>query len=270
MATIEVNDRFVNVEQWHREASKTLVLLHGFTGTARSWGKLAKMLPDVHVIALDMVGHGASDIPQDASLYEMDIQLQLVHETLQQLGVKQFSLLGYSMGGRIALSYAERYPQHIDKLLLESASPGLMDEVQRMERRRADNELANLIGQQGIEAFVDKWENIPLFATQKLLPENIQQQIREERLHQSALGLANSLRGIGTGMMPSVWHKLNDLQMPVYLLVGELDEKFVNIAKQMKKSLQNAQITQFPGCGHAIHVENLAHFATIVKESISN
>lgn len=269
MVQFQVADRFVNVVQWHEGCEQKLVLLHGFTGTAKSWDSLAKALPAVHVIALDMIGHGESDAPLQAEQYTMGVQLQLIHDVLQQLGVKRFSLLGYSMGGRIATSYAVKYPEQVQKLLLESASPGLMDESSRQERIESDDALAQFIEQQGMEAFVERWENIPLFATQKLLPVDVQSLIRQERYSQRPHGLANSLRGIGTGQMPSVWSYLEELPMMVHLLVGELDTKFVNIAWEMKKRIPNAQITQFIGCGHTIHVENLPQFATIVKESIS-
>ena len=270
MAKIIVDDRFVNVEQWHEGAKTTLVVLHGFTGTAKSWEGLANLLPDVHVVAIDLIGHGESDKPIDPKLYEMDVQLQLLHATFQQLNLEKFYLLGYSMGGRIALSYATRYKEQIVKLLLESASPGLKIEEERMARIVSDEALAQFIEEKGIEAFVDKWENIPLFATQKLLPFETQQAIHIERLSQSPTGLANSLRGIGTGKMPSLWNVLETLPMHVHLLVGTLDKKFVGIAAKMQKQLENTQITQFDGCGHTIHVENLTQFATIVKESISN
>ena len=270
MAIIKIENRTVNVEQWNEGATETLVLLHGFTGTAASWEGLAKLLPKVHIVAVDLIGHGKSDYPTESALYEMDVQIKLLNKTFTKLQLTSFYLLGYSMGGRIALSYAMQYPLHIKKLLLESASPGLQQLEERQARMESDEALAQFIEHQGIEAFVNRWENIPLFATQKALPQVIQQQIRSERLSQSTTGLANSLRGIGTGKMPAMWGNLPELLIPVHLFVGELDEKFVRIAEQMKNLLANAQITQFNGCGHAIHVENLTQFATIVKESISN
>lgn len=269
MAPFTVGTKRVNVVQWHEYQQKKLVVLHGFTGTAQGWSDLAEQLTDVHVIAIDMMGHGQSEVPTDTKDYEMAIQIEVIREVLKLLHIQQFFLLGYSMGGRIALSYAVKYPQQIKKLLLESASPGLKDESSRQERITADNALADFIEHEGIEAFVKRWENIPLFATQKILPAEVQEKIRAERLSQQPSGLANSLRGIGTGRMPSVWAQLATLPMPVHILVGELDLKFINIANEMKMYIQNVEITEFLGCGHTIHVENLWQFATIVKESIS-
>lgn len=269
MAAITVANRTVNVEQWHTDKPNKLVVLHGFTGSAKGWESFARLLPDVHVIAIDLVGHGQSDAPAEPAQYEMAVQLQLIDEVVKALTISSFSLLGYSMGGRIAISYAVNYPHKVKKLLLESASPGLKDEQSRVQRIASDNELADFIEQQGVERFVERWENIPIFATQKQLPMETQQQIRQERLQQRPHGLANSLRGIGTGKMPSVWEKLSQLTMPVHLLVGEQDAKFVEIAENIQYYVQHARITQFQRCGHTIHVEILPQFATIVKESIS-
>ncbi|MER2116248.1 MAG: 2-succinyl-6-hydroxy-2,4-cyclohexadiene-1-carboxylate synthase, partial [Solibacillus isronensis] len=176
---------------------------------------------------------------------------------------------GYSMGGRVALSYAVRYPSGIEHLILESASPGLMDEEQRTIRKQADDTLAEKILANGIESFVNKWENIPLFASQKSLPAEVQQEIRSERIQQREIGLANSLRGMGTGVMPELWSKLNTLTMPVTLVTGKLDEKFIQLNNEMQERIEKANHLIIPAVGHAIHVENPTKFATIVKETIS-
>ena len=174
------------------------------------------------------------------------------------------------MGGRIALSYAIKYPGRVQTLILESASPGLRTEQERNVRKKADDELANKIEANGVTSFVNAWENIPLFASQKQLPPYNQQAIREERLRQKEQGLANSLRGIGTGMMPQVWSKLHVLSMPVTLITGALDTKFVDIAREMTMFIQKVRHLIVNDVGHAIHVENPSEFATIVKDTISS
>ena len=71
------------------------------------------------------------------------------------------------MGGRIALAYTIKYPERVTSLILESASPGLKTEQERIERREADELLAKKINSEGIPSFVEFWENIPLFAFAK-------------------------------------------------------------------------------------------------------
>ena len=271
MAFIEVNGVNVHYTVWNEQASVTIVAFHGFTGSVRTWEKVALELgKDVRFIAIDLLGHGQTSSPADVNLYSMESQVELLHDCLQQIVVEPFHLLGYSMGGRVALSYAVKHPTHIKSLLLESASPGLEAENARAERRTNDAKLANKIMQEGIESFIDMWENIPLFVSQKLLSKEVQQAVREERMNQKPIGLANSLLGMGTGQMPSVWHQLQELTLPVFLLTGAMDYKFVDIANKMIQVNENFTQITISGYGHAIHVENPQKFATIVKESILN
>jgi 2-succinyl-6-hydroxy-2,4-cyclohexadiene-1-carboxylate synthase len=117
----------------------------------------------------------------------------------------------------------------------------------------------------GLEAFVERWENIPLFASQQQLPYSVREQMRQQRLQNNPLGLANSLRGMGTGMQPSWWSSLHRLCMPVLLLGGEYDEKFLRILQCMEQRLPNAEFVQVSGAGHTIHVEQPEKFDTIVR-----
>lgn len=153
-------------------------------------------------------------------------------------------------------------------LVLESASPGLKTELERTERQEADRKLAERIMKDGIHSFVDLWENIPLFATQKRLSIKRRMSVREERLSQSTTGLANSLLGIGTGSQPSYWDELSSIEVPVLLITGENDTKFVNIAREMVKFLSLSSHQTIKEAGHAIHVEKPTLFATMIEKHI--
>lgn len=266
MAKLIVRGLETNVEVWNDSAEQVLVALHGFTGSTATWRNLANRLPNVRIVAIDCIGHGKTAVPEEESRFTMEQQVKDLEEMVTQLHLEKFSLLGYSMGGRIALSYAIAYPERIEKLILESASPGLRTEKERIERRQSDDVLAEKIERNGIPSFVDAWEKIALFDSQKRLPDDVQQAIRKERLAQNEAGLAGSLRGIGTGMQPSNWPYLADLDVPVLLITGSIDEKFCQIAIEMLALLKNAQHVTVNDVGHAIHVENPAEFATIVEK----
>lgn len=267
MAALTVRGIQVNVEIWNENAKETLVLLHGFTGSTKTWKSVIGYLPNtVKIVAIDLIGHGKTEAPKDPARYTMIEQVKDLEEIFEQLDLNDFTLLGYSMGGRVALSYAVRFPKRLKCLILESSSPGLRTEEERAARRQSDEALADEIEEKGIRWFVEKWENLPLFSTQKQMPEEVQQAVRDERLSQSETGLANSLRGMGTGTQPSVWNKLIRLSIPVILVTGELDKKFIGIAEQMMNLLPNAEHITVPNAGHSIHVENPEQFATIVKE----
>ncbi|HLG64663.1 MAG TPA: 2-succinyl-6-hydroxy-2,4-cyclohexadiene-1-carboxylate synthase [Ktedonosporobacter sp.] len=240
----------------------TLVLLHGFTGSASGWSGLLAELARTgwRIIALDMLGHGQSDAPADPARYTMEHCQQDIIAVLRELSVNEGEaiLLGYSMGGRIALYCA--FSGFFRALILESASPGLADAAEREQRRSSDLALAESIEREGIEAFVERWENLPLFATQHNLPAEQRAALHAQRLNNRPAGLANSLRGVGTGEQPALHHRLPELTIPVLLLAGELDAKFCAIARQMAQALPHAQLSIVPEAGHTIHLERPAAF----------
>lgn len=244
-----------------------LVLLHGFTGDSTTWTTFSKKwCQERQVIVIDIIGHGKTDSPTDVKRYDMLSVVEDVKKILESLGISKTDMLGYSMGGRLALSFAIQYPECIRQLILESSSPGLESEKERMNRRENDEKICRFIEEQGIEKFVEYWGNIPLFSSQKKLPQQKQKEIQEQRLQNNPVGLCNSLRGMGTGSQPSWWEHLQNFQGETLLVTGSLDEKFCNIAKRMETLMTNANWITVEECGHAIHVEQPEKFGTIVKE----
>lgn len=247
-----------------------LLLLHGFTGNSEGWKEFAPFWKDhSKTIALDIIGHGKSGSPPDIGQYQIEESAAVINSLLEKMGIGKIDVLGYSMGGRLALTFAVNYPEKVRKLILESASPGLRTEAERHERRIQDKKLSEKIRQEGIKNFIDYWENIPLFQSQKSLPEKIRTRIRCQRLANSIDGLANSLNGMGTGVQPSWWDELAHLEMPVLLITGNLDQKFCRIAEEMSKILPNVKWKTAEDAGHAIHVEKPELFGTIVSGFLS-
>jgi len=250
------------------KGKEVLVLLHGFTGTKQTWSPFFSQLEKYfRVIAIDMPGHGNSTIDMPIT---METFCHHLFTLLEKENCTNIHLLGYSMGGRSALSFAMMHESMVKTLLLESASPGLKTEKERKLRRDQDSQLAEKLLTSSIEDFVNKWEQIPLFASQKSLPKSVQQKIRRERLLQEPEGLSNSLKYMGTGIQPSWWKPLNHLNTKVLLVVGELDEKFVQINRQMHELLPHSRLEVVKEAGHAIHVEQEAKFVKLVIDFIKN
>jgi 2-succinyl-6-hydroxy-2,4-cyclohexadiene-1-carboxylate synthase len=185
----------------------------------------------------------------------MEATVDALFQVMDVLGHATFACLGYSMGGRVALSMAAAKPSRFSGLILESTSPGLKNERERLQRIESDERLAERIISIGVEAFVREWENIPLFQTQKALPDEVLGRQRQIRLNQRAIGLANSLRGLGTGAQPPVWEYLSRICVPTLILTGEHDEKFCAIAREMHGKLPKARHVMIPGAGHTVHLE---------------
>ncbi len=260
----------VNQLQLHVEvngAGPPLLLLHGFTGSAASWNRLsAQLAPTRRTIAVDLIGHGQSAAPADPARYGMERCVADLLALLDTLEIQQTELLGYSMGGRVALQLAAAAPERIRALVLESSSPGLGDPAERQARRAADEALAESIEREGLAAFVERWEQLPLFASQAALPAAARARQRAQRMQNNPVGLANSLRGMGTGQQSSLWLRLPDLGIRTLLVAGELDQKYSAIGRQMAAALPNAQLSSVPGTGHAVHLEQPAVFATLVRD----
>lgn len=140
--------------------------MHGFTGSAATWDGIDGYFQGLRLIKLNLLGHGGTDSPADSSRYTTEKQAADLIEIFDQLNVKQAYLIGYSMGGRLALSVAMIHPERVSGLVLESSSPGLDSPEERKMRREQDSRLSRRILEEGIESFVDYWEGIPLFASQ--------------------------------------------------------------------------------------------------------
>lgn len=233
-----------------------LVLLHGFTGDSTAWDEVTPTLAQSFtVIRIDLLGHGETDAPDDPNRYMMYPCSGDVVRVCNALGYEAFGLHGYSMGGRLALYLAEHFPQHVRALSLESASPGLRTPEERAARVESDEALATFILSRGVKAFVDEWENLPLFAGLRGLSADCKAKLREMRVRQHPLGLANSLRGMGTGKQQSIWPRLDHYTGATLILTGAEDAKFCAIGDDMKKSMPSAERVNIPNAGHTVHLE---------------
>ncbi|WAH38793.1 2-succinyl-6-hydroxy-2,4-cyclohexadiene-1-carboxylate synthase [Alicyclobacillus dauci] len=248
-------------------SGESLLLLHGFTGSKAVFQPFREeWASHFRCIVPDLLGHGDSDAPLSPVRYGMAETLRDVLAILDTLEVKQTHVLGYSMGGRIALAFALTYPERVHRLVLEGASPGLRTDDGRTSRRASDEQLAQFIETEGVQAFVERWESIPLFASQRRLPEDVFLNQRAIRSQQRKEGLAGSLRGIGTGQQPSYWSRLHELRIPTLLVTGELDMKFTQINEQMAACMQDATHVVIQDAGHTPHIEKPSDFQRIVVE----
>lgn len=238
------------------EGSRPLVLLHGFTGNRTSFDHLRPLLgSSVRAIAVDLPGHGETPLPskpgREGFLETVDALVAL----LDELELPSVDLLGYSQGARVALAAAVRAPQRLSRLILESGSPGLHRRQERAARRESDTQLASFLRTRGVDAFVERWEALPLFEGLRNLPAPQAESLRERRLTCTVEGLAGALACLGTGEQPDFWPALHRQRVPTLLLTGEKDTKFTELARKMASELPVVWRHAFAGCGHAPHLE---------------
>ena len=247
-------------------AGPPLVLLHGFTGSTESWESLVGALDGYATIAVDLPGHGRSSAPADPARYSLDRFADDLAAALDTLGVDRAAVLGYSLGARAVLRFARAHPGRVAALVLESASPGIEDPSERAARVASDAALAGVIERDGVHAFVDRWERLPLWASQAALPEAARARLRAQRLTNHPRGLANSLRGAGAGADPSMVERVAAPNTPTLLVVGALDAKYMGIGRMMEAAMPGARLAVVPDAGHTVHLERLDVFAALVTD----
>ncbi|HZT95663.1 MAG TPA: 2-succinyl-6-hydroxy-2,4-cyclohexadiene-1-carboxylate synthase [Chloroflexota bacterium] len=239
-----------------------MILLHGFLGSSTTWDDLTERLAHSYrCLALDLPGHGGSPLPSDAGSYSMTDLASAVATRLEQLDIGRAAMLGYSMGGRLALHVALKRPGLVRVLITESTSPGIEAWDERLSRLRQDEMLATKILHEGMEPFVDYWERLPLFHSQTRMEPVGRAAIRNVRLSTSAEGAAWSISRLSPGRHEPLFTQLKDLRMPWLIIAGELDHRYRSMAQKMERASSNARAVIIPGAGHAVHLERPEAFA---------
>ena len=244
---IEIHQRSENLPR--------ILLLHGFMGDRRIWDPMIERFCSFsNPITLDLLGHGDTSKPTEAEPYREKHQLADLLHIIQSLELSPLLLLGYSMGGRLALKTALRNPSLFSGLILESTNCGITDEAKREERKSTDHSRAAAI-EDNFQKFLENWQKLDLF--QSPLPQDEQRVKRYNSIQsqQSAEAVAASLRGFGTGFMQAVCRDVAELELPVLLLAGSDDKKYQQICAFLEDKLPNAIFASVRG-GHRVHLDN--------------
>ncbi|MBD1841964.1 2-succinyl-6-hydroxy-2,4-cyclohexadiene-1-carboxylate synthase [Cyanobacteria bacterium FACHB-63] len=238
--------------------SSIVVFLHGFLGSGAEFDAIAAQLGD-QSLTIDLPGHGETRF---SNQYTMENTATAIVDLLNELAIDRANLVGYSMGGRVALYLALNYQERFPKAIVESGSPGLKTEQERRERRERDRALADRI-EADFDQFLSDWYNQPLFQSLKAHPQF--EQMLKERSRNNPVELARSLREMGTGMQPSLWEKLRSHQQPLLLMAGERDRKFVVLSQEMASLCETVELAIAPNTGHNIHFENPGWYIQQIK-----
>ena len=239
----------------------SIVAFHGFMGVGADFEPFVNAC-GLDITAPDLIGHGTFQCA-DGAQYSLDAQLEYWIGRIPKGSI----LIGYSMGGRLALQFAGRYPEHLSGLVLIGSTPGISDPDQRVNRQKWDKAQAGRIRTLGVEGFYNEWQKLPIIATQQRIESNIGHQMKIRRLAQSIEGLSNSMTHFGTGTMPDCWDELPNLKSPILLMVGEEDSKYRALARQMMTRFPDglAEYEVILGAGHCAHLEAIQESATVLK-----
>jgi len=222
-----------------------ILFLHGFTGCLEDWEFLKDQLPTKYSpVFIDLLGHGKTSSPKVIEEYSEESQVELLNLLLKKLSISKVVILGYSMGGRLALAFAIKYPQKIAALILESTSFGLETKIERNERIESDKNLSKQIEKSTINSFINYWMEIPLFLSQKKSePKKINELKQRKIFSNNLIGLKNSLLGFSTG-------------------------KKINI--KADSLLPNSKLIIVKNCGHNVHFEKPKEFIKFLNKFLLN
>ena len=249
-----------------------VVFLHGFMGDSEDWEAVVSHLSGkYYCVMVDLPGHGRSlgeaDKKEQPGFYSMAGAAEGVLRVMRHQCLKPATVVGYSMGGRIALYLASRHRTACSRLVIESATPGIRDREGRQTRLRLDSARAQQLQAEGLPDFLRSWYRQPIFETIAESPSRLEAIIRK-RSRNDPSKLAAVLTGMSAGRQKPLWDQLPGLNIPVLLLAGERDAKYVGIARAMSVSLPRATVGVVPDCGHTIHLEDPGAVARRIDDFI--
>lgn len=254
-----------------------MVALHGFLGTPATWLAVVDRLDapgarepespgaasaSPRRVALGVLpGHGREPwVPEGASF------LEIADAMARAIPFDEPSVLvGYSMGGRLALAMAALHPSRFRSVIVVGASAGLADDAERRARAASDDAQAERLLAFGLSAFVDAWEDLPLFATQRQLDPAARAAVRRERLAHTEAGLAWAVSTLGLGRMPRV--DLARCRVSLVAVAGARDEKYAALAGGIALEAPSARARIVEGAGHNVALEAPAALAAVIGEA---
>ncbi len=229
-------------------SGRGLLLLHGFTGSPRSWRRT--FAGDALIPSL--AGHDGTS--GDARVHDFVEEVDRVAEIARGVGAS-LHVAGYSLGARVALGLLVRHPHLFTGATLIGVHPGLASADERTERVAGDEKWCRLLEDDGLPPFVRAWQEQPLFASQATLPAELLAEQEAERLRHDPRGLVHSLRCLGLGRMPNFRPLLHLIELPVTLMVGALDAKFVALAREVSDRLPRGRVIDVANAGHNLLLE---------------
>lgn len=224
---------------------KPLVLLHGFLGQAGTFDRIVPAL-DRPTLALDL---GEPQAPTETLSASLDAEADRL---LEAIDAPVFDLLGYSLGGRVSLHVARRAPERVDRLILESAHPGLPDADERKARVEHDARWAERIRAQWPDVLED-WYKQSVFASLARTP--LRQQLIRDKSKQDPERAARQLDAWSVGRQADHWSFLQERKAPTLFISGEMDARYASIGERLAAASGRIRHISIAGAGHVVHRE---------------
>lgn len=238
------------------------IIFHGFMGSSKAMEPLASRLKKTcNPVTIDLLGHGTSIVEADPKRFTSASQIQDLHSILNRLHLRNLFIYGYSMGGRLAQHLIHSAPSRFSGLILESTHCGIMNDTERNNRIKIDEVRAQKI-ESDFDSFLDYWSNLPLFQSSQ---DSDSTDYKSILRNQQPERMAATLRGFGAGVMPPVCNRLAKVKIPVGLIAGKEDQKYVDKMTEMAQLCTDSELRIINGAGHRVHADRpdkVAEFIT--------
>ena len=223
-----------------------VLFIPGFMQRGDAWRPVAELLPERYPSRLlDHAEHSFEGRLREIAAAGADV------------------LVGYSLGGRLALRAALRSPESFTGLVLVGSTAGIEEGPLRGVRAEADEKLASWMEAMPIEDIVSLWERQPLFADQS---ETLVEEQRPGRLSHDPRSLALLLRTAGQGTLDPVWHELRTFEVPLLAIAGARDDGYSAAVKRIASVAPNARAAIVEDAGHAAHLQRPDEVARLISE----
>lgn len=258
----------LSIKKYGDPKNEAIIFLHGFLGSQDDWKEIISELDkEFYCVAIDLPGHGSSINISTPLENGFDYCNHLIENAINQLQLKKYILVGYSLGGRIALNYLkDKKDLNLKGLILESAHFGLVSSVEKNQRLKHDERWAKLFAIQNIEFTLSQWYQQKIFDD---LTEDEQYDLIQKRKHNYGVYLANMLLSTSLSKQENNLETLKNNKLPTIYICGEKDQKYCKLSEQLN-GIETLKLAQFEGAGHNVHQYNPLKYAKYIKEFISS
>ncbi|MGE0969739.1 2-succinyl-6-hydroxy-2,4-cyclohexadiene-1-carboxylate synthase [Klebsiella sp. WOUb02] len=236
-----------------------LIFLHGFSGDSREWQPVGEAFSARSRLYIDLPGHGGS---RDIQVTDFADVCRLLQETLDSYSILNYWLIGYSLGGRIAMVFASQPRDGLCGLVVEGGHPGLRDDSERLLRRRSDAAWADRFRREPLPRVFADWYQQPVFAS---LDAQQRAALIALRSRNHGENLAAMLEATSLAVQPDLRPALRACRFPFHYLCGARDDKFRALAGDLA-----ATIHVIHHAGHNAHRENPAAVAACLAQFLAS
>lgn len=247
-----------------------IIFLHGFLGCREDWLECAQVLSDSHYLVMpDLPGCGKNTHRTLEERLDFDLISTELAAFVKKHDLGEYNLLGYSMGGRIALHATLHNFVTPKALIIESGSAGIEDKNERSKRVSVDTQRAQDIEAGGLEKFLRSWYQAELFGNIASRPEEFQPLLKLRLDSNSEQWAAKVIRDLSPGSMPSLWKELHKLQVPTLVIAGERDSAYQKVCQRIAELVPNGRFKSIENAAHSPHRENVAQYTQVLLEFLS-